>query len=545
MKKITLLIIGIVLFTQVLDSQTINQKPIPNGINMSKIIANKNISKNEKLLSSDICNKISPLSEKLLLDIKKTDEFQSIKAKKEYVLKSINNDSYVSGLIRVNDYNDIENLEKIGVKFSTKAGNILTFRVNLKDFENLVNTNYYNYLQIDEPVRKKMDLVLPEIKADKVHLGVDLPQAYSGEGVVIGILDGGFDYTHPNFLDITKTQSRISRVWEQNYTNGTPPANYDYGGEFKNSVEILNKKTDDTYNSHGTHVAGIASGNGYLTDGKYIGVAPSADLVLVSLSYDDFNNYQTGQSSIIDGIAYVFKYAESVGKPAVINMSLGTHIGPHDGTSLFDQACDALVGPGKILVGSAGNEGEMPLHISKQLSTTSNFFSTFVELEYLGSGYPSQGMIDIWGENGEEFCIFLSLADPASGEIENTEELCTNINNTVQKKLTGSDGEMTISMFATASEFNSKPRIFLYLENSSEDLVILTVSSNSAKVNLWNHGLGSGSAFSSYGIKEFTKGDNSITIGEIGGTGKNIITVGAYSTRNTYKSITGETKSSG
>ena len=82
-----------------------------------------------------------------------------------------------------------------------------------------------NYLQIDEPVRKKMDLVLPEIKADKVHLGVDLPQAYSGEGVVIGILDGGFDYTNPNFLDITKTQSRISRVWEQNYTNGTPPAN--------------------------------------------------------------------------------------------------------------------------------------------------------------------------------------------------------------------------------------------------------------------------------------------------------------------------------
>lgn len=52
---------------------------------------------------------------------------------------------------------------------------------------------------------------------------------------------------------------------------------------------------------------------------------------------------------------YIYDYAESVRKPCVINMSLGSHIGPHDGTSTFDQVADNLQGPGKLFAGAAGN----------------------------------------------------------------------------------------------------------------------------------------------------------------------------------------------
>ncbi len=58
--------------------------------------------------------------------------------------------------------------------------------------------------------------------------------------------------------------------------------------------------------------------------------------------------------SITDGIKYIYDYAESVGKPCVINMSLGYHIGPHDGTSTFDRICDELQGEGRLFGRSFG-----------------------------------------------------------------------------------------------------------------------------------------------------------------------------------------------
>ena len=115
-----------------------------------------------------------------------------------------------------------------------------------------------------------------------------------------------------------------------------------------------------------------------------------------------------GQSDIIDGIQYIFDYAASENKPAVINMSLGTHIGPHDGTSRQDQAFDALSGPGRILVGAAGTRVILHYIPLTYLKTTQSRPSFILRNEIPNYGY---GHIDIWGEPNSEITAAVNVFD--------------------------------------------------------------------------------------------------------------------------------------
>src|SRR6185503_18468917 len=105
---------------------------------------------------------------------------------------------------------------------------------------------------------------------------------------------------------------------------------------------------------HGTHVLGIAGGDGSATGGgvpayTYAGMAPKADLVVVKTDMSD--------TGVLDGVAYVMNRATALGKPAVVNLSLGTLYGPKDGTSPFEAGIAALTGPGRVIVVAAGNDG--------------------------------------------------------------------------------------------------------------------------------------------------------------------------------------------
>ena len=106
---------------------------------------------------------------------------------------------------------------------------------------------------------------------------------------------------------------------------------------------------EEDCDGHGTHVTGIAAGNGRAAPfGTYIGVAPQADLVIVKSDFD--------LAHIVDGVAYIFKVAAARGEPASVNISLGTNEGPHDGSDMFETMLDALTGPGKLVSVAGGNE---------------------------------------------------------------------------------------------------------------------------------------------------------------------------------------------
>ena len=156
---------------------------------------------------------------------------------------------------------------------------------------------------------------------------------------------------------------------------------------------------------HGSHVAGIAAGSDRTT--PYYGVAPESELVFVSFGSSNVN--------ITDGIQYCFDYAESVGKPCVVNISLGSHLGPHDGTSASDQAFAAMAGPGRIIVGAAGNEGSTALHVGKDLEEGDTSLKTMIG--FSENSASKQAYVDIWGSKGAPLKVKAVVVDALKGKV--------------------------------------------------------------------------------------------------------------------------------
>ncbi len=173
---------------------------------------------------------------------------------------------------------------------------------------------------------------------------VNLPQfkqtsGLSGKGVIIGVVDSGIDPKHPAF------QGRILSIWDQ-MLPGAGVTEGAYGIEL--TGDQLTTSRDEI--GHGTHVAGIAGG----VDDTYGGVAPEAEFVIVKSDFQD--------AHIADGIRYIFRVANQLGRPAVVNLSLGGHADSHDGNDSLSQIIDAESGPGRIVCCAAGNEGNDNIH---------------------------------------------------------------------------------------------------------------------------------------------------------------------------------------
>ncbi|MBW2523795.1 MAG: S8 family serine peptidase [Deltaproteobacteria bacterium] len=194
--------------------------------------------------------------------------------------------------------------------------------------------------------------------------GLNNPGTSGGEGVIVGVIDSGLDWTHEDFIDDDTGESRILHYWDQSDTTDVDaPAPFTYGREYDKAdfdaynggdASAVAAYAEDT-NGHGTHVTGTAAGDGSASVGsQYKGGAPESDIIFVKFDFDGDRN---SDAAIIDGVDYIFKKAEALGRPAVINMSLGSDFGPHDGSSLEERGIDALTGPGKVVVVAAGNPG--------------------------------------------------------------------------------------------------------------------------------------------------------------------------------------------
>jgi subtilisin family serine protease len=107
----------------------------------------------------------------------------------------------VSAYLHVTDAPDVDLLEAMGVKVTLQLDGILTVRMPLRVIPSLENLSFVRYIQIGTPVQPMMDKARSSAGVDKVHTGESLPMPYTGKGVVVGIIDGGFDYTHPAFTD--------------------------------------------------------------------------------------------------------------------------------------------------------------------------------------------------------------------------------------------------------------------------------------------------------------------------------------------------------
>ena len=232
------------------------------------------------------------------------------------------------------------------IHFNVQCGNIHTVIVPLSHLSELTKEAAIVRIDMGEQLRPLTDQVRQKTMTDLLHAGTDLPTSYRGRGVLIGIIDTGFDFTHPNFMDAAQ-QVRILKVWDQNAITA-PNSSYGYGTCYNTPEQITAARHDNAMTTHGTHVAGITAGS---ADTPYKGMAPESELLLVSTN--------RSEQGIVDAVDYLLRCAQAANRPLVINVSLGTMMGFKDGTGTMARMVDALLKDRKgcLMAVAVGNEG--------------------------------------------------------------------------------------------------------------------------------------------------------------------------------------------
>ncbi|MBD2299255.1 S8 family peptidase [Nostoc sp. FACHB-190] len=237
--------------------------------------------------------------------------------------------------IYCDDDADLSHLAQYGIEVNQNSGHVRTAFLPVDSLDALSEEPAIQRIKPSRKLKLRMDVAPQAVKLPEFKNKTGL----TGKGVIIGVVDSGIDAKHPAFA------GRILRLWDQTIP-GPGVKEGAYGAELTGSLLSVSQDTD----GHGTHVAGIASG----ADATYGGVAPDAELIIIKSDLQD--------AHIADAVRYVFRVAAELGRPAVVNLSLGGHADAHDGTDSLSKVIDAETGPGRIVCCAAGNEGNDNIH---------------------------------------------------------------------------------------------------------------------------------------------------------------------------------------
>ncbi|MCW5921361.1 MAG: S8 family serine peptidase [Saprospiraceae bacterium] len=249
--------------------------------------------------------------------------------------------------------------------------------------------------------RKALDKSIPDIKANQLwSRSGDVWSGNTGKDVIIGVVDTGIDYVHKSFRKADNS-SRILSIWDQTLTPVPPhesspgtvntpggSVTLNYGVEYvredagnpnrptikkaldnSNPYSVVRHKDTD---GHGSHVAGIAGGDGSQSDAccgayTYIGVAPEAEFIivrLIGLTDGDPSAPAGSGNSKLNAIRYILDRAN--GRPCVINLSLGSDLGARDGSGIEEQRVETIVGQyanKMAIIQAASNDGDRKRHV--------------------------------------------------------------------------------------------------------------------------------------------------------------------------------------
>ena len=303
--------------------------------------------------------------------------------------------------------NDAASVRASGVHVNSSWPGFVTAQVTAGDLLSLAALAPVSYLDPGSTNYLQTDVSVPEIGVTLLHQGFVNATPYRGLGTIVLIYDTGIDWSHIDFRSLANwTQTRILYIWDQTLTaisGESPPSGFSYGVEYtKAQIDDENDGTptfavrERDINGHGTHVAGTAAGSG-LTLNKYTGVAPQADIIIVKGGDGSFS-----ETRMIEGLTYAQNKAASLGKPIVVNWSIGGQSGPHDGTRAYEVAVNNFVStPGRVVCIAAGNDGANLIHFGGSISTSGSSAVTVAVPTYTpvsGSG-NDRFILEIWFNN--------------------------------------------------------------------------------------------------------------------------------------------------
>ncbi len=303
---------------------------------------------------------------------------------------------------------------------------LVSARVPIARLEMLRTLPFVTSLKLSRPVTSMLDATTRETGAAPLPAG---SLAAGGAGVLVGVIDFGCDFAHRNFRRADGT-TRLKAIWDQNAAP-TATSPFGFGAVYTPAQINAALRMADPYaalgyapppdapsskGTHGTHVLDIAGGNG-LGSGV-AGCAPQADLIFVELAADDvpWSGPETvGKSfgdsvQLLEAVQWIFDQAGS--QPCVINASLGTNGGPHDGSSLVEIGLDRLLKqkPGRAMVIAASNSFADGIHAAGQVPAGGSVDVKFI----IGQRDPTGNELEFWYAGADRFTAELISPDGRS-----------------------------------------------------------------------------------------------------------------------------------
>lgn len=347
------------------------------------------------------------------------------------------------------------------------------------------------YLEFSLP-KALNDSTLVKHYVKPVHQGVGLQTPFTGKDVIVAFVDQGLDYNHPDFID-ANGNTRVLYYWDHTLPNAAnTPMPYGYGQLWTGAeIQAGTCGSMEESSAHGTSVTGAGVSNG-LANGQEKGMAPDAKIIVIETNF----NLPNWTLTVADACDFVFKKAEALGLPAVVNLSVGTYLGSHDGTDpaaiLMDNLLDEK--DGRIIVCAAGNSGSWgKYHVHGDVDSDTSF--VWVKPNPSSQLGPNTVYLDLWTSLTDATWDYAWAANLGSGTFQERAQTIyrtanTGIGSVIRDTLwNGSNRIATMEIYPEIIGPNLHLEFYLNHVDSASYLYALKTK-GSGKYDAW-----SGSAF--------------------------------------------------
>lgn len=354
-------------------------------------------------------------------------ELLQVKARRGKVMEA---SSQVTALVKLSDAASAEALRNEGAEVVSQRGQFAVVSMALNDVERIASLPAVRVMDFGTEYHTHMLNARKSTGIDRIHQGDGLPQAYTGKGVVAGIVDTGIDPNHINFKD-AEGNNRVKM-----FANISLSKMGEVKVDTLSGSRLASFSTDTESLNHGTHTMGIMAGSyrGDLSYGvadfdahqvgittgtnPYYGVAIDSDIAAAGTSY-------LLPQTMALGIDAILGYAWGNGdtKPdrrSVINLSIGTNMGPHDGTDLLNQYIGQIQEmDNPIIVLSAGNEGDLNVHCGKTFTEGDTRLVSLLKGLNDDPGYPNYcaGGAQVWSDTDKPLEVAVVMINASRNKV--------------------------------------------------------------------------------------------------------------------------------
>lgn len=461
---------------------------------------------------------------------------------KTMAVKTDGTQNVLGAFIEVDEPSVLDELRAMGVMIEFTCGDVTTVSIPVSIIDDVLSTKGLTSIQFERPVQKKNDKARQYTNVSNVHTGTGLDSPYKGKGVIYGTVDGGIDFNHAAFKD-AEGNSRILMAYlpdektpmeggVSNYTIQTTDdgktyhyvqlLGYIYSTEY---VKNITTGDDDT---HGTHTAATGAGGTYGSS-TYYGMAPEASLILTDTK-------SLADRNILNGVALAFHEATQRKMPAVVNLSLGSNKGTHDGSDSFNKALNSLCGEGKIIVTCAGNEAGNDMCLQKEENVTISSAIADKDSQNKPIWNALDGGIEMWGKDGKPYTLKISLLNSTNSTVttiyDSNSEPMIKLNNTTHEGI--QSGSIFVSNVDPSNTSNGNRNIKIVIDSLKmlNDYKLAIELSGESYVNVWGD-QGDINFVAPDGFSGYTAGNDRATYNSMV-CYDNAISVGAMNSCNSF-----------